>query len=186
MSSIKERYKLAWEQRYTPKSRLRTKRKQGWSEIENIKTDCEANIGKFQGLLYFPGRAHHYISPIRRKASRNFSQTFLFLFLFHRLQDYCWRGWGRWGRGGRGLAFGHGWVYHQMRGRCRYGPVLLGYSHRSKLHMRNLWTLWHCASFCLRFLYLKMSKKKQQKKRQNSYRQYANEEQVFPSVYRSD
>lgn len=29
-------------------------------------------------------------------------------------------------------------------------------------------------------------KKKQQKKRQNSYRQYANEEQVFPSVYRSD
>ena len=29
-------------------------------------------------------------------------------------------------------------------------------------------------------------KKKQQKKRQNSYRQYANEEQVFPSVYPSD
>lgn len=29
-------------------------------------------------------------------------------------------------------------------------------------------------------------KKKQQKKRQNSYRQYANEEQVFPGVYPSD
>lgn len=34
--------------------------------MENIKTDCEANIGQFQGLLYFPGRAHHYITPIRR------------------------------------------------------------------------------------------------------------------------
>lgn len=30
--------------------------------------------------------------------------------------------------------------------------------------MRNLWTLWHCASCCIRFLYLKMSKKNNKKK----------------------
>ena len=53
-------------------------------------------------------------------------------------------------------------------------------------HEESLDSLTLCQLLSQVFVPENVQKKKQQKKRQNSYRQYANEEQVFPSVYRSD
>lgn len=81
MSSIKERYKLAWEQRYTPKSRLRTKRIQGWSEMENIKTDCEA-LENFR--VYYMSQGAHTITLLLSdgRHQETFHKPFSFSFSF--------------------------------------------------------------------------------------------------------
>lgn len=85
MSSIKERYKLAREQRYTPKSRLRTKRKQGWSEMENInwlKRTAKQTLENFR--VYYISQGAHTITLLLSDGRHQgtFHKPFSFSFSF--------------------------------------------------------------------------------------------------------
>lgn len=189
MSSIKERYKLAWEQRYTPKSRLRTKRKQGWSEMENInwlKRTAKQTLENFR--VYYISQGAHTITLLLSdgRHQETFHKPFSFSFSFTVFKITVGGGEEVEGEVEGGWLVGTGGFITRCEGGADTGLFCLDIpTGRS-----STWGIFGLSDtvpvavsgFCT----WKCKKKNNKKKRQNSYRQYANEEQVFPSVYRSD